>query len=318
MNTLTVEVTRGALVESRHQVHVAIASNQGLEVMGDAQRLTFPRSAAKLMQALPMVESGAADRAGLNDIQLALACASHGGEFEHTEQVSQWLEGLSFSEADLECGPSWPMHEPSAHALHEQPCQLHNCCSGKHAGFMTYAVDQGWDVRGYIQREHPVQQAIEACISAVLDTPVGECGIDGCGIPTYANELGDLAKGLQRLAKAQGVRGDAVKRLAAAHRAQPLMVGGTDRCCTAINSALSDGMVKYGAEGVYFGLFPKAGIGLAIKAEDGTLRACEVAMVEMLKRLRLLAADALPQWHRQPLKSRAGLIVGEVRPAASA
>ena len=316
MSTLTVEVTRGRIVESRHQVHVAIASASGLDVMGDANRVTFPRSAAKLMQALPLVESGAADRAGLNDVQLALACASHGGEAKHTQAVESWLGALQLAEPDLECGPSWPMHEPSAHALGHEPCQLHNCCSGKHVGFMTLAKDQGWDVAGYIQREHPVQQAIEACISEVLDTPVGECGIDGCGIPTYANELADLARGLQRLASAQGIRGQAVQRLAAAHRSQPFMVGGTDRCCTAINAALTDGMVKYGAEGVYFGLFPKAGLGVAIKAEDGTIRACEVAMVEVLKRLQLLSADALPQWHRQPLKNRAGLIVGEVRPGA--
>ena len=180
---------------------------------------------------------------------------------------------------------------------------LRNCCSGKHAGFMTPAKDQGVDVAGYIQREHPVQQQIEATIGEVLDTPVGVFGVDGCGIQTYANRLMDLAKGLHRLASATGVRGDAVKTLAAAHRAHPFMVGGTDRCCTDINGALADGMVKYGAEGVYFGLFPKAGLGIAMKAECGTVRAVEVAMVRVLKQHGLLPADALPQWDSVSLKT---------------
>ena len=316
MNPMMVEVTRGGIVESEHRVHVAVASHAGIEVQGDGERLTFPRSAAKLMQALPLVESGAAHRAGLTPEQLALACASHGGESAHVNAVEAWLTQLGLSEAHLECGPSWPMHEPSGHVRSAQglgASLLCNCCSGKHAGFMTLAKDQGVDVAGYIQREHPVQQQIEATIGEVLDTPVGVFGVDGCGIPTYANRLMDFAAGLQRLASATGVRGDAVKTLTAAHRAHPFMVGGTDRCCTDINGALADGMVKYGAEGVYFGLFPKAGLGIAMKAECGTVRAVEVAMVRVLKQNGLLPADALPEWDSVSLKNRSGLVVGEVR-----
>ena len=316
MKPITVEVTRGDLVESTHQVHVAVATPGGLEVWGDGDRLTFPRSAAKLMQALPLVESGAADRLGLADVQLALACASHGGETRHATEVGRWLDGLNLSESHLECGLHWPMHEPSGRQMSAQGetlCQLHNNCSGKHAGFLSLAQDQGWDTQGYIQREHPVQAAIEQCIEEVLETPVGPAGIDGCGIPTYANRLSDLALGLYRLAQATGVRGKAVQRLADAHRREPYLIGGTDRCCTAINGELRDGMVKYGAEAVYFGLFPKAKIGIALKVEDGTVRACEVAMVAMLKQFGLLPEDALPQWHCQPLKNRAGDLVGQVR-----
>lgn len=319
MNPFVVEVTRGDLVESTHQVHIAVASAGGMEVWGDPHRLTFPRSAAKLMQALPMVESGAAKRLGLTDVQLALACASHGGEARHASEVGQWLGTLGLGEPDLECGVHWPMHEASGRRMSadgENLCQLHNNCSGKHAGFLSLAKDQGWDTAGYIHREHRVQAAIEQCIEEVLETPVGPAGIDGCGIPTYANELGDLAMGLQRLASAGGVRGAAVETLATAHRAEPFLIGGTDRCCTAINGALSDGMVKYGAEAVYFGLFPKAKLGIALKVEDGSVRACEVAMVEMLKRCGVLDPDALPEWHRQPLKNRAGLVVGHVQVSA--
>lgn len=317
MNPKIIEVTRGPLVESRHQVHVAIASNQGMEVWGDVDRMTFPRSAAKLMQALPMVESGAAKRAGLTDVQLALSCASHGGEVPHATAVGAWLSGLGLSDADLECGAHWPMFDEAGRELSGQaqtPCPLHNNCSGKHAGFLTYARDQGWETAGYIEHDHPVQASIAASMSDVLETPLGPHGIDGCGIPTYANRLGDLAMGLYRLARATGVRGQAVELLAQAHRSQPFMIGGTRRACTAINGALTDGMVKYGAEGVYFGIFPKLQVGVAIKAEDGSIRSCEVAMVDTLRQIGALPSDALPDWHTQVLKNWAGVKVGEVRP----
>ena len=319
--TLTAEVTRGSLIESRHAVHVVIASNDGLEVWGDPARLTFPRSAAKLLQALPMVESGAAARLGLTSTQLALACASHGGEAIHAGHVGRWLTDLGLDEHCLECGQHWPMHEPAGREMASMGVALsplHNNCSGKHAGFISFAKDQGWAISDYIQPDHPVQQSIRATTEALLEAPMGPMGIDGCGIPTHANRLDDLAKAFFRLTQAKsGARHDAVQRLVSAHQTDAFMIGGTGRLCTEVNELLRDGMVKFGAEGVYCATFPKAEIGIAIKAEDGTVRAAEVALIWVLKRLGLLDENALLHRYPEPLKSRAGVRVGEIRISAA-
>lgn len=319
--TLTVEVTRGGMVESTHPVHIVVASKDGLEVWGDAARLTFPRSAAKILQALPMVESGAAARLGLTSTQLALSCASHGGEARHASAVGAWLGQLGLDHECLECGQHWPMYEPAGRemaAAGTPLSTLYNNCSGKHAGFVSFARDQGWDIADYIQPEHRVQQAIRATSEELLETELGPMGIDGCGIPTHANRLDDLALAFYRLTQAKsGARHGAVSALVSAHQSDAFMIGGSGRLCTQVNEKLRDGMVKFGAEGVYCATFPNAEIGIALKAEDGTVRAAEVALMWLLKRLGLLDPGALPERLPELLKNRAGVTVGEVRVSAA-
>src|SRR6186713_1710441 len=139
-NPVLVEVLRGALVESRHSGAVAVVDAGGGRVLalGDVEQPVYPRSAVKALQALPLVESGAADKFGFGNEELALACASHGGEPAHVEVAQRMLARAGLEPAVLECGAHWPSHQSSSQALARTgraPSVLHNNCSGKHAGF---------------------------------------------------------------------------------------------------------------------------------------------------------------------------------------
>ncbi len=202
-----VEVTRGPVVESRHRGAIAVCrpSGQLVAAWGEVGRPVFPRSAVKPLQALPLVESGAADRFGLSDRELALACASHSGEARHVGLVAAWLAGLDLSEADLECGAHPPGNEAAARDLVLQGCQaspLHNNCSGKHAGMLTTARHLGEPTRGYIAADHPVQRRIAQVLAELADSPAAltPVGTDGCGIPTLALPLAGIATAMARMA----------------------------------------------------------------------------------------------------------------------
>ncbi len=190
---LIAEVTRGNYAESEHHVVAVVTDSQGLRVKqwGDVDRLVFPRSTAKPLQAMPLVTSGAAQHLQLTQQQLALACASHNGELLHTQAVSQWLQHIDMDDTHLACGIQWPGYEPALIALAhtgENACQIHNNCSGKHCGFLSLAKYHGYPVKGYIHAEHPVQQEVNKALGALMDVDVfaHPMGIDGCSIPTYA------------------------------------------------------------------------------------------------------------------------------------
>src|SRR6187402_1086917 len=170
-NPELVEVTRGNLVESRHRGAVVVMDADGATVLalGDAGQPVYPRSAVKPLQALPLVESGAADRYGFGDAELALACASHGGEPAHVEVASRMLARAGLDAAALECGAHWPSHQAASHALARAggaPSALHNNCSGKHAGFVCVACASGVDHHGYVAAGHAVQREVRAAIEA--------------------------------------------------------------------------------------------------------------------------------------------------------
>lgn len=312
MDSLTVEVTRAEVVECRHQIHLVIASPDGLEIWGDGQRPTFPRSAAKLIFALPLVESGAANAHRLTDKELALACSSHSGEDDHVHAVRAWLSALGLDDSALACGPSWPMHEPCIQH-HETPLAITNCCSGKHTGFLTLAEHMGWSKQGYNLAHHSVQRTLADTLESVMEAPVGPLGIDGCNIPTYANTLVEIAHGFFNLTQAKGVRGQAVQRLVAAHKLESRMIGGTDRLCTEANALLDSGMVKFGADGVYVGMSLKKNVAFALKGEDGSMRGAETALVWTLQRLGLIEPGALGHYLPKPITARDGTLAGEVR-----
>ena len=190
---LVIEVTRGDFVESRHQVIAIISDAKGKRhtQWGDADQLVFPRSTAKPLQALPLMLSGAAQDLKLSQQQLAMACSSHNGEVQHSHVVSSWLEQLGMSSEQLECGSHWPLYQPATVALSQsgvQACSVHNNCSGKHCGFLSFAHHQGIDPKGYIDHQHPVQQAVNDAMGRMMDLKISDhpMGIDGCSIPTYA------------------------------------------------------------------------------------------------------------------------------------
>lgn len=323
---IRVAVVRGALVESRHAVSCAVADAGGRIVMrwGDVAAPVFPRSAIKMLQSLPLVESGAADRFGCSPAELALACASHGGEPVHVAVVGRWLVRMGCTADTLACGAHWPL---SAEATRElaargvRPTRLHNNCAGEHAGMVATALHLGEDVTGYARTDHPVQRRIATVIADLcgVDAAAAPAGIDGCSAPTIGIPLDRMAAGLARFGAPDTLppaRAAACRRLAAAMVAAPYMVAGAGRLCTAINGAGGGRViVKTGAEGVYAAILPERGWGLALKVADGATRAAETALVALLHHMDLVD-DAL---HRAiaavsgpVIKNWAGLSVGRI------
>jgi L-asparaginase II len=292
MRPWIVEITRGDMVESQHIGHGVVVdqSGQTLLAFGDAARVTFPRSAAKWVQGIELVRSGAADAFQLTDQHLAIACASHNGEKAHTELVSTWLAQIGLQLSDLECGTSAPFTEEVrlqlAHA-HATPNPLHHCCSGKHVGMLTVCVHSHWPTAGYTDYGHPLQVQIREHMRHIFacDSDALTYATDGCSVPTYAMPLHTLASGFARLTSDHidvELR-EAAIRLFNAQSAQPFMVAGTNRLDTALLQAGEGRLqVKMGAEGVYCGAIPDRGLGFALKCEDGTLRGQEALVIELL------------------------------------
>ncbi len=318
-----VELWRGGMLESTHRGHAVICDDTGAVVAawGDPGRVIFPRSSCKMLQALPLVETGAADHYGLTDRQLAFACASHQGEARHVAAARDWLAGLGLAEPDLRCGA----HEPLDHGerdrlirAQESPCQLHNNCSGKHSGFLTVTrhLRAGPD---YVELDHPLQRAVKAAFEDVTDEASPGYGIDGCSAPNFATSVTGLARAMAAFAKA-GEGGDlrqrAMHRLAFAMAAYPEMVAGEGRACTELMRAMGGRVaIKTGAEAVFVAILPERRLGIALKIEDGNSRASEAALVSLLVRLGVLDAQDPAAQKRLPAPQTncRGLRTGELR-----
>ena len=334
MNPILVEAWRGTTVESFHRGAVAVVDGDGALVasLGDIDRPVFPRSAIKLLQALPLVESGAADRFGLGDEELALACASHNGEPAHARVAASMLAKAGLDESVLECGVHWPYHEPAARdlaAAGAAPSALHNNCSGKHAGFVCLGclLAEGRDRRsflaGYVQPEHPVMREVGAALQAATGCDVSRApqGTDGCSIPTYAIPLRRLALAFARAGSGVGLsrgRITAAARLRKAVASAPFMIGGSGSFDSEVMRALGARVFcKVGAEGMYCAALPELGLGLALKIDDGnTARACEVAMAALIEAWLPLHNEGdrslLAGLSSRPLHNRRGLAVGRL------
>lgn len=329
-NPVLVEVTRGGMIECRHRGAIAVVDAGGKVVCawGDIERPIYGRSAIKPLQALPLIESGAAERFGLGDAEIALACASHNGERGHVEAVRAWLTRIGCGVDDLECGAHMPIHEPSAAALiksGKEPDAAHNNCSGKHAGFLATARHLGEPTAGYISFEHPVQQRILGLLEQMCGIRLGDAprGIDGCGIPVIGIPLGNMAMAMARLANPDKhlppMRAAAARRILAAITAHPFMVAGSGRFCTEVMKIAGRKVViKTGAEGVYCAALPTLGLGVALKIDDGAGRAAEVAMGHQLRQLKVLSDEeisALRDALTPSLVNRAGRQTGRILPA---
>ncbi|MDM9623603.1 asparaginase [Rhizobium sp. S96] len=326
-NPVTVEVTRGALVESRHRGAIVAVDGDGKVVfsVGDIDAGVFPRSACKAMQALPLIESGAADAYGFGNKELALACSSHNGEDEHVALAAAMLARAGRDVETLECGAHWSssqrvlIHQAR---IMEKPTALHNNCSGKHAGFVCACCHKDIDPKGYVGYDHPLQQEIRATMQSLTGAVLGHdnCGTDGCSIPTYAVPLRGLAHGFARMTTGVGLellRAKASRRLLEACMAEPFYVAGTGRACTALMQ-IAPGRIfaKTGAEGVFCAAVPEQGIAIALKCDDGHSRAAEAMVAATLSRffvkdepvraaLVAMATVSMHNWN--------GIHVGDIR-----
>ena len=339
---ILVEALRGGTVESFHRGALAIVDADGAvhTALGDITRPIFPRSAVKLLQALPLVASGAAETLGLTDAELALACASHNGEPMHTATAAAMLAKAGLDASVLECGTHWPYDDAALKALArdgEEPTALHNNCSGKHSGFVCLGCtlaggrDGADPVRGflsgYVQPGHAVMREVTAALQSATgfdlsNTPVG---IDGCSIPTFAIPLQHLARAYAKVAAGHGLgaaHDRAALRLRQAIAAAPQMVAGSGRFDTVVMQRLGERVCcKVGAEGVYCAALPELGLGVAIKMDDGNnARAVEVVMAAVIEALLPLSEDdaVFMRGHSDVgLSNRRGTEVGRLRASAA-
>ena len=294
-----VEIWRADILECQHRGHAVISDASGniIANWGNPDQVILPRSSSKMLQALPLIETGAAAAFGLGTEQLALSCASHNSAAIHTDRVEAWLSNLGLGDDDFRCGSHQPKDETARHALRDngqEPCQMHNNCSGKHSGFLTVNKHLGGHA-DYVEIDHPLQKSVKEAFEEMtgMDTP--GYGIDGCNAPNFATTIKGLAYAMARMADPSGLgsaRESAARALVSAMREHPLLVAGEGRACSELMAAM-DGKVaiKTGAEGVYVAILPELGLGVALKIEDGASRGSEAAMASILVRLGVLSAD---------------------------
>lgn len=322
---LNVQVKRGAMIESRHEVSLIVSDLKGQcpIALGDPEARVMPRSAIKPIQALVMAESGAIDAYGLDTRHISFACASHNAEDRHLELARDWLQRLGLEDGDFECGAHAPLHPLAGMPRYgiEAPGRLANNCSGKHLGFLSACLQKGWPIKGYVKASHAMQQAALGVCEQVFACDLGNApmGIDGCGIPTLGMPLGHLALGMARFGLPQDLpsaRADACETIAKAVWDQPFYIAGTDRCCTAVNAQMTGRVLaKVGAEGVYCAALPEMGLGLALKASDGSKRAAETALLWALDHLGVLTMQdrsALATYHAPLIFNSLGQEVGQL------
>ncbi|MCB1503742.1 MAG: asparaginase [Hyphomicrobiaceae bacterium] len=324
-NPVLIEVTRGPLVESFHTGSVAVVTADGTEVftLGDVSRPVFPRSAIKAFQCLPLIETGTADRYGYGAPEIALACASHTGTERHAALAAKMLTDIGLDEDALGCGAHMPLGSSAQKQLlraGREPSQLHNNCSGKHAGMLATAKYLGEPLDGYWLPSHPVQKRVHATLCDLTGLPLGDdlMGFDGCSLPNWAMPLTSMALLFARLVAFTGMgaeRRRAVTRILESCWAEPELVAGPGRADTVVMRRLPGRIfMKTGAEGVYCGGFPEHGLGFALKIDDGTTRASAGAVMALVERV---LPEAKGLMARRTVKSWRGKEVGEIRASAT-
>lgn len=322
-NPILIELTRGPLVESWHRGSVVVAAPSGAIALqlGDIDRLVYPRSAVKALQALPLIESGAADHYGFGPAEIALACGSHTGTQRHTELAAAMLERAGLSPDALGCGAHAPLGTAAANALIASgvaPTQLHNNCSGKHAGMLATAVHLKEPTEGYWNPQHPVQKRVRQALEEMSGVALGAdvMGIDGCSVPNWAMPLKVMARMFARLVTGEGLappRREAVARLLRACWENPELVAGKGRADTVVMRALPGRVfMKTGAEGVYCGAFADLGLGFALKIDDGAKRAASGAAMALVESFYPVARGLMPYGS---IKTWRGVEVGAIRTA---
>lgn len=328
LDNLVVEVTRGDLVESVHRGTIVVSDNEGevLFHLGDPLTKTYIRSAAKPIQAIPVIESKAAEHFSLTEEEIAILTASHSGEVQHEDIVTSILDKLNLEKDNLQCGPHYPVHQARAKEMManaKEPETVHNCCSGKHAGMLALALHQKYSLDDYYVLKNPVQQTMFKTISEFADLPKEELdiGIDGCGVPVFRMPIKNMALAYANLSnpnKFSPERQKACKAITEAMTKYPQMVAGSDRFTTLLMEYFKGRIVaKDGSEGIFCLGIPEKGLGVAIKIEDGAERALAPVVLRTLEELGILSEEDkehFKDFYSAPAKNFRGETVGEVRP----
>jgi L-asparaginase II len=300
MSEVLVRVMRGDHVENQHRGHIVITNSKGKIIykVGDPDFLFCLRSCAKPLQALPVIETGAADRFAFNDEEIAAFCGSLNGQDYHVRVVESILSKIGLDSNYLQCGIHQPSHRGTAKKLiseGKRPLPIHNTCAGKHAAMLALCVFNAWPTANYCHIEHPVQQMILQKISQITEVPQDNIGvgIDGCGVPVFFLPLRQLALAYAKLTEPhsskQQSKNSPVARMMQATLHHPEMIAGDERICTDIMKNLRDRVfAKTGADGGYALSIMDKGFGIGVKVEDGNYRALHSVVIEILDQLGLL------------------------------
>jgi L-asparaginase II len=332
MSKVLANVIRGNTVESVHTGHIYIIDGEGREVasVGDPSTVTYFRSACKAFQLIPCITSGAADAFGFDEEEIALAAASHSGEPIHVEIAARMLAKAGFTESDLRCGSHLPFSSAATADMQragEQPSQLHNNCSGKHAAMLAFAKHIGADVTTYDSPDNRIQKRILRCIADFTELPEEDIaiGIDGCCVPNFALPIRSMAKSFINLlnpTRFPEPTQAAAARIVSAMMNHPELIGGSERLDTKIMQAAEGRLIsKVGADGVWLcGVLPcekwPTGLGIALKIADGDdYLSRPVVAVEILHQLGVFLSNDLSDMSPMLIKNRRGDLVGRVEPS---
>ncbi len=330
MNPVLVDVWRGGIVESEHRGSAIAVDHSGraLFALGRPEAITFPRSALKLFQALPLLESGAAAAYELTNKEIAIACASHNGEPMHVDLVTQWLDQLGLDDDALACGCDYPRLQADQFDLIRKggyATRAHHNCSGKHTGMLTYAQYLEESTDDYSDYDHPVQTAWMQRFGELIGIDVSQYlwERDGCGLPALCMPLQSLALACAKYAMPDdqpSISARAINTLLNAITDHPELLAGSARCCTDIIQVTAGRViVKTGAEGVYTGLARDLGIGFALKIDDGATRASEVALGALLRAQGLISEaeyDELGDWFQPKINNSQDYTTGSILPTS--
>lgn len=320
VNPVMVEATRGRYPESRHRGSAAVVDSLGhvIRSWGNIYEPVFGRSSLKLVQALPLIESGAADAFHLTAEEIALACASHYGEETHIKVLEGWLHKLGKDERILECGTHRPL---SSLPPHGKPTVLHNACSGKHLGFLTTSLHRNEKLEGYIEKDHPIQRRVEQVLGEMtgIDMAHAPHGTDGCGIPAFAIPLYNISLAMAKFADPSHLhypRQKAIHRILSAIQEHPEMIAGRDGFDSKIIKRTQGQVIcKMGAGGVEIAVIPSLGLGIALKIDDGNAKAAELAFLAILRSLGCLDEELYESLEpRQPILTHKGKTAGFLQP----
>ncbi len=318
---ISCRVTRGGLTESIHVGFAVIVDSSGSPFFatGDHQYVTCARSALKPFQAAAILKTGAIEKAGFTDKELALMCASHNGESIHVDTAKSMISKLGLTVEDYRCGSHYPYDIFSKNALiknGESPQPLHNNCSGKHAGMLALAKYLSTDISGYLNEKHPVQKTIFQYVKNLVNLDEIPTAVDGCTAPTPFLSLQNIATMFQKLADGSEPSLNEVFKAMSNH---PRLVGGTNHFDTSfIKSLKGRGITKVGGEsvrGIALKTKEHGPLGIAIKILDGNLRAMPIAVMTLVEHLELLRQDELKRLNKYRTKiltNHNGIEVGRI------
>lgn len=299
MSEKLIEITRGKVVETIHNGDVAVVNSKGdlLYYCGDPEKYTYWRSAAKPIQAFNVLLSGAADKYGFTDAEIAIMCASHYGEEFHIKTIESILSKIGLKKENILGGIVTSLSADYALELARNQVELNEMytdCSGKHAGKLSVCVHKNYLVESYKELSHPCQQDILNVIAEMAEVNKEdiEIGIDGCSVPVHALPLKNMALAYAKLANPENLEEDyksTSERIFKAMISHPEMISGTNGFCTDLIAASNGKLVgKVGAEGVYCVGIKGKDIGIAVKTESGSMAVLPPAVMSILKELNVL------------------------------